>query len=130
MNVVELKRLANFLRNEVSDQEFNLDSWIKKVDPVGHARRSCGTVGCAIGLGLMRIPEWKEQGFKMGGSDAFGHYPDYNDQVGFYAVADFLDIEVTESERLFSMYHYNSGSKTTRHEVAARIDNFIASKVN
>lgn len=126
MNVVELKRLSNFLRNEVADHEFDLGVWVTTKDGKKERRTACGTVGCAIGLGCLRIPEWQAQGFVLSDNPNMGgRFPVLADAEGFSAIMKFFDISLRDSFRLFTVGHYDNGSETTRHDVADRIDRLL-----
>jgi hypothetical protein len=112
-----LLKLADFLRNHVEDKNFNLD--------IIAERRSCGTVGCAIGT----LPQaFKGYGFKYV-DDCYTSDVTYlevtnGQKIGFALAEDFFGLNSDESEFLFEPDSYPV-SHRSRNYVANRIEQFV-----
>lgn len=123
MNAKELRKLSHYLRTEVSPRYFNLKYW---KDRPAEGEVSCGTVACAVGHGLLGIPEWRDQGFVLL-TGAYNDVPKYGHLVGWHAVAEFFRIPDDLAHYLFheSKYKPAPGEKTSPNEVADRIDEVL-----
>lgn len=125
-----LLALAHMLRTQVSDAEFDMETWWG----------SCSSVGCAIGHGIQRglisgLELAKRQpeanlvnAPKLPGADAYG--PGTAKQWDFGAVAQALDISFGDADWLFAVDQYRDDSDdddavVTRDEVASRIERFV-----
>lgn len=127
MNTVEILRLINFLRNEVKDDQFELASWARDTNTgVDEKRTRCGTVGCAIGLAILNIPEWREQGFHLERTIRGTYFnPTYKDFYGFTAITKFLGITTRQAIQIFTSSGYPNGDEATRHQVADKLEKLV-----
>ncbi len=116
MSAKRLLTLADHL-DTVPKREFDMAYW------------KCGTTACAIGHACS-IPSFRRAGLKLVGAQIYDdgapyiqHYPEFDDEVGFDAAANFFDIDDREAESLFGYRE-----PETPKRVAKRIRKFIADK--
>ena len=106
--------LADFLEFEVSKQpkyKFDMGVWAD----AGFNPIECHTAACAGGWATVIFKE-----LSLKGDDPDGQNVCYRDEWGFYALAEFFEISVRESEELFSV----RGAKTPK-QVANNIRKFV-----
>ena len=129
-----LIKLADFLRDNVKPEQFDIDGWGYQSDKNacdlgGH----CGTVGCAAGWAT-RIPEFRRAGFRSDTPKSFTpHYKGYD---SFSAVDQFFYLNRShynrraegshidsDENRIFTYLYYASylGVKPTKANVIKEI---------
>lgn len=128
MNVERLKLLADFLRNDVPQRNFNLGSWRSGRDMTDEAllAHCCCTTACAVGWACA-MPEFIAQGlYSRNGQPAYRPLDTPEDVAtvlfSWEATEMFFDLNYDQACALFSGDSYHEGAEPT--DVANRIELF------
>jgi hypothetical protein len=114
-----LDLLADFLRDEVPEDHFDLGTWRYGCEnEKALLLHQCGAVACAVGWACT-MPRFKEAGLHTNwtGSPVYGGY------LGWNAVQAFFGLEQREAYALFSTDNYGEGASPL--DVAQRIQLFL-----
>lgn len=142
-----LTKIADELENFVPDllHGFDMSRWVCPVDKDGQlitgwmdvkedVNNVCGTVCCAVGLGIQRIPEFRDELRRLGDFTVTRLPNDvFYFRGTFLNVADALGIGTDDAEFLFNPDRYEGPSnrdendKVRQSVVVARIRNFVKS---
>lgn len=118
MNGELILKIADYLENNVAEDDFDMDFW-KKEGP------ECGTAGCAIGHTYHLIPGMCMVPARYATKK---HYlmPMLDGLEEIEAVAHGLSINYRQAESLFLARHYDLNH--TKEDVINRLRNFVKSK--
>ena len=125
MNVERLKRLADFLRNEVPPERFDISTWVgTSAKPwLGKEDLSCGTVACAMGWAT-QVPEFRAAGLRLIPSCKSDEgIPVYGDSK--FPAITFFGLTRAQEDSIFFPSSYDT-FKVTPIMVAERIESLIA----
>ena len=152
-SIERLTKLADYLRDNVPNQRFDLDTFVNhekdifgRKEDLKTVRKElkegfCGTTACAVGHACM-MPEFQKKGMRVrivdssGWGSSEGNYlaatfkdKDGNIFEGFEAAQKFFKISEDRAEKLFSPDGYNHGgwgpSNVSKSQVVKAIRDYV-----
>lgn len=133
-----LLKLAKGLREYVQDEWFNIANWTTNSnggkDSTGEfIERRCGTAACAMGWAPFLLKDCLPshitfENCRLGVFIYIDKHRNVEKFDGFNIAVDLFQIKYTDSIYLFDALFYPNRNKTTRLEVAERIEKFVEQK--
>jgi hypothetical protein len=131
MNAERLLTLANFLREKVPEEHFDLGVFVNRIECedvldrlpkiAAGQQRGCGAAACAIGWCPGAFPDhWEWNADALDGVSLKG----WSDGNGFVLAMRFFEINSINCYYLFDPGSYPNQDDASREEVASRIESF------
>jgi len=118
MNRKRMRRAIAILdRVHAENLPFDIGQWVSEPDNP----YDCGTAACAAGW-MARDAEFRAEGLVLTDESCVSvGFPAFELDVGFLAMAKFLDIDYDESCQCFDECYYDGDTPPTAADVAARM---------